>query len=514
MQFYLERERVRAHQDTLTAEGSKETQTQNEYRGIAFATGIVVTLINFIFVYMVKWLTNFEKPLTRSSYEATLVVRLSIAQLLNAITPVFVIAPKNLYNSGGLAEQAVYIQLLAGIAPDVYNLIDPDRFLRRYIFPRVVSTQQQMDELFAPNEFVLAEHYAAVIKTVGLALLFGPMSPLSYLIGFIGIVLTYLVDKYVAIKRARVPRRLTSDNAYSVYNLLWVLGLAQILISGLVYLQSRPYDPTLWIIALVLYLIAMILPLPRMLGIARDAALEDGGSQGKPYSGMLRGDASNGLDQHAFKKQDEYQCPLSEEYKDFDLVAPPNSVHPAYFSEVYAVVPEYASAEFLERIVQNFKLFSEPIPADQSLLPRQKPHTGGHNATKEAAEAAARSDKAKQQQQMVHIQRALPGAFAQRVDRPQQQHRPPGPNEQPYIPQFCYDPQQHQQGQPPMAHPPPPYGYQQPNPQWAPPYVQYQQPPPPPPVHPEQQYGQRGRPPPPQPPQPNNPYGRSGAFGR
>lgn len=319
--------------------------------------------------------------------------------------------------------QAFFIQLLAGIGPDLYNLIDPERILRRHILPKYVSTQQQMDELYAPQDFVLGVHYAAVIKSVGLALLFGPMSPVSYLLGFIGVALTFCVDKYVAIKRARAPRRLTSESAESVHYILWALGLGQILITGVVYFPSKPYNPYLWVPILVVYLLAMVLPLPRMLGIMRDAALEDGGTGGQTYSAMLKGEAREGPDQRAYAQQNEQEEPISVAFKDFDLVAPPSMVHPANFGEVYAVVPRHSSANFLERVVENYKLFSEPVPADERLLPKQKPFTGQFNATKEAAEQAAQREKDLRERNRMHAQRALPGAFGY-----QRSMAPPGPD--------------------------------------------------------------------------------------
>lgn len=47
-------------------------------------------------MWQVTFVTDFEKLLTSSKYEAKLVTRLSIAQILNAITPIFVISKSNL----------------------------------------------------------------------------------------------------------------------------------------------------------------------------------------------------------------------------------------------------------------------------------------------------------------------------------------------------------------------------------------------------------------------------------
>jgi len=64
------------------------------------------------------------------------------------------------------------------------------RFKRRFLAP-LARTQDMLDSLMKPPEFILAEKYAAICKTVALAILYGPVLPVSYLIALVGMASTY-----------------------------------------------------------------------------------------------------------------------------------------------------------------------------------------------------------------------------------------------------------------------------------------------------------------------------------
>ena len=51
---------------------------------------------------------------------------------------------------------------------------------------RFACTQKMVDQLMAPQEFLLSERYAAAVKTLGLALFFMPVLPISIIIAFCG----------------------------------------------------------------------------------------------------------------------------------------------------------------------------------------------------------------------------------------------------------------------------------------------------------------------------------------
>ncbi len=54
-----------------------------------------------------------------------------------------------------------------------------------------------VDQLMAPQEFLLSERYAAAVKTLGLALFFMPVLPISIIIAFCGESALLLASLYV-----------------------------------------------------------------------------------------------------------------------------------------------------------------------------------------------------------------------------------------------------------------------------------------------------------------------------
>ena len=50
---------------------------------------------------------------------------------------------------------------------DLYQLLDPFTMLKRYVLFYGVRTQAELDDLFEPAEFMLSEHYASLLKSLG-----------------------------------------------------------------------------------------------------------------------------------------------------------------------------------------------------------------------------------------------------------------------------------------------------------------------------------------------------------
>ena len=55
-----------------------------------------------------------------------------------------------------------------------------------FFHPRYAHTQPMMDLLLAPESFLLSERYASAVKTLGLAIFFMPVLPLSCVIALAG----------------------------------------------------------------------------------------------------------------------------------------------------------------------------------------------------------------------------------------------------------------------------------------------------------------------------------------
>jgi hypothetical protein len=75
------------------------------------------------------------------------------------------------YAPGGLIEQAFYLQCFNAFIPDLIAFTDVGGLLTRTLLRPLAKTQEMLDVVMEPPEFILAEKYAAVCKTIALALL-------------------------------------------------------------------------------------------------------------------------------------------------------------------------------------------------------------------------------------------------------------------------------------------------------------------------------------------------------
>lgn len=79
------------------------------------------------------------------------------------------------------------------------------RILNFHIFSRFARTQAYLHSCLEPTEFSLPQRYANTINTVGLAILYAPVLPLSPAIAFVGLLISYATDQYIALRKAHKP---------------------------------------------------------------------------------------------------------------------------------------------------------------------------------------------------------------------------------------------------------------------------------------------------------------------
>jgi hypothetical protein len=91
-----------------------------------------------------------------------------------------------------------------------------------------------------PPEFILAEKYSQVCKTVALALVYGPILPVSYFIALLGFGATYWTDKYLALRRFGKPARQRNQATYRVVLFMNNLALLQLAAGYVFYDYHQP----------------------------------------------------------------------------------------------------------------------------------------------------------------------------------------------------------------------------------------------------------------------------------
>ena len=199
--------------DPNASAGSRTSQLLHivRLRGLTVLAAVVIVTVNLLITLVTKYFSErFERWHVRSNNVRFLIAKLSIAQLLNAaIIPILAAGSSDKKNTwftrGGLAEEAFYIQISSAILPDLLQLMNPIAWLNQRFARDHARTQAMMNNLVEPREFDIAVRYATAIKSLGLAILYAPILPISYMICFVGFLITYASDIYYATRSSRKP---------------------------------------------------------------------------------------------------------------------------------------------------------------------------------------------------------------------------------------------------------------------------------------------------------------------
>ena len=420
-QFESLRESVRVEQydeELVAAAGNVESSLSFADKAYASAltalSSFVIVAVNMFLTTVAKAVTRYQRFYTMSEFEASLMLKLTIVHVLNSI--VVPAASSRCergaddrgqclwFAPGGLAESAFFLQIFNAFVPDVIALLDASGRLRRSVLSRYARTQQMLDAMLDPDEFILAEKYSQVCKTIALALVYGPILPLSYAIALIGLCSSYWTDKYLALRRFAKPARQRDQATYRVVLFMNSMALLQ-LAAGYVFYDY--HQPLVYAAAAGAWFLFQAFPVSALCGVSRDEAMEDGGTGGVSYwenMGKTKGSGngwtadakaarravSNGS---ARTRSDDSLTEKSEALDEEDaakrararnvecaLLDVPESEHDVGRLETYhPPVPESAAEDFAAMIVEAYRLPAEVTPGNPTLLENQKPQTGGPN---------------------------------------------------------------------------------------------------------------------------------------
>ena len=127
------------------------------------------------------------------------------------------------YTRGGFIETAFYIQLGNAILPHLAFVFSFWQILKIHSFSRAARSPAYLARWLDPTPFNVAERLAQGMLTVGLAVLYAPILPVSPVIGLIGLLIQYAADQYIALRHSLKPRAfqvLALDNPRLILRLL------------------------------------------------------------------------------------------------------------------------------------------------------------------------------------------------------------------------------------------------------------------------------------------------------
>eukprot|EP01025_Chloroclados_australasicus_P054216 TRINITY_DN6421_c0_g4_i2.p1 TRINITY_DN6421_c0_g4~~TRINITY_DN6421_c0_g4_i2.p1 ORF type:complete len:1030 (-),score=103.50 TRINITY_DN6421_c0_g4_i2:316-3195(-) len=386
--------------DLIASEQQISFTQDIQLRTLSTLYGIVVTILNIAVAYLISYLTFYEMWPTRSAHEKLYVLKLSVFYILNsAVVPALVpiiwdsirrdasgeefntTVSQNFYSNGGVISQAFSIQLINAFLADVLSIFSPTYILFKVILPRFARTQEFMNLMVKPPDFALAERFSAAIKTIGLALFYGPALPISYMFALFGLTFSYWADKYVALRRCKKPQALSAEVDDLIIYLLRLLPVMQILMMGLVYFEHmQAHRVVILVVGLTIWALFMFTPIGTMIKLRRKIRESDhGGTRDQPFLSTLG--AHGQLIDH---DQDDVELSNAQSS------AIVNNYHRRSDKQAARIVilrrfmykpkVRLITPQFSQKLHELYDVPCEASPAITQLLEGQKADTGGEHA--------------------------------------------------------------------------------------------------------------------------------------
>ena len=316
-QWYAERWRTKIRLDILKktalngGEVSISDADQNVLQVFKITSALTISLINVILTQIAKGINHYERYKSHSMANTMLLGKLVLVHALNVCAIPILVTPCGKsdgdcewYTSGGLVDQAFYLQLFNIFTPHImvlgHFIFSPGYFVRKFLAP-FAKTQATMDYLYSPPDFPLAEMYAQCCKTFAMANLYGQALPVGYLLAVAALFTQYWANKYTTLRVSRKPPRLMMSSTYMVSSVIKLTTLANILFGYYVFYRTNT-DSTLgtarlWTL-LAIWIAEAVMPTRFTLGIGKYAEryskvakgrkqFEQRGTFGQPYVSLL-----------------------------------------------------------------------------------------------------------------------------------------------------------------------------------------------------------------------------------
>ena len=206
---------------------STSSSATTSIRAIAIWTSIIVVMINVALGRIVRILSAYENHETYSKYHLSVEIKLATVMFINTgILPMFVNWGKsNWYDSGGLMDSIFYNTISVWFVSPIFYYFNPTFIIQRLkIFIEIwrgeksKMTQRQANELFMGPPVDMAQRYANCALLLLLTVFYSFPLPIISVLAFFGTVFQYWLEKYLLLRRHRIPEQMGSTMARTFSN--------------------------------------------------------------------------------------------------------------------------------------------------------------------------------------------------------------------------------------------------------------------------------------------------------
>jgi hypothetical protein len=264
----------------LKRDYSDDHQDESNFRNtlIVYLTqGVIscaVVSINFILEYFIIYASFYEKQMSHTNHNLSIIYKLIILKTLNTCMIPLLGNPDDdeWFKDHGLVEEVIFIVFILVIG-EAAKLIFNVPFMIKYIFRNLERrkgvqselTQRQANILFENDEVKLYNNVSLMLVFSFTILFFSPVIPGLTIIGIGGTVLLYILQKVVILRRKIVRRQLDGKLFENGIDILQ-LGVVTNAITALIFFNNLLDDfSVILLINLIITGLYLILPVKRCL---------------------------------------------------------------------------------------------------------------------------------------------------------------------------------------------------------------------------------------------------------
>lgn len=228
---------------------------------------LIITLINWVLRKILMVLSRKEERRFFTELEYSQIFKISVALFLN--TGMVILLTTNwihnqegqdaLFSSNGIIINIQLIMLISLSNPILWTILSPFHFLNWYKRRKITKQlkdpnnkilQAEANQAFEGPAFNYSFRFYSILKTFGISMFYALVIPWGLIIGVIEMLLWYMCDKYVLLKRCKKPIEL--DFAFTLEMLAYFDMFLFLLPFG-TFIFSRFYvnDPSIHVFVLV-----------------------------------------------------------------------------------------------------------------------------------------------------------------------------------------------------------------------------------------------------------------------
>lgn len=226
---------------SIVDESSRDQSTTKRGALQAYGPAVAVAAINVFLPNIMKFLCRVEIHSRESHRQASMMVKLLIVRFMNSAILTFLVSKKSGFLGTTMSSKIQNIMLLDVFLPALLRMLDAYNLFMRYIVAPKAATQALMNQHFNGTYWNLAERYTDMMKKLFVCLFYVSLVPSGLLITAAAFTIDYFTDKYLLLRRWRVPGHIGAHLSVGARVFFYLTVLAS-MVMNIWYFRHWPFS--------------------------------------------------------------------------------------------------------------------------------------------------------------------------------------------------------------------------------------------------------------------------------